>query len=428
MDVLGIVAAGIFAFGYILITLEQRLGTHKSAIALLMGGTLWLIASLALAAQPEVLDHELMHAGAEIFGIVAFLLAAMALIEILVHYGLFDIVRAKLSAMKVTDKQQYLIMMVMTFFLSALLDNIAVTIAMLQIARRFFKGKNLLVAAATIVIAANAGGAWSPIGDVTTILLWLSDKFTAFEVIRYTFLPALALFIAALALLYRKLNNEDFIEKTKEKLQMPSLSEKAVIGTAVFSFTFPLFMNVVGLPPYIGLLIGLGLTWMMIEFAKRHSRTEHRSHLTANIEHIVQTVDLSSIKFIMGILLSVTALSAIGVLAFASTSILGENPSEAMMLGLNIGIGFASSIIDNASLVAMAIDMIPSTNPVVWSLLALTAGTGGSILVIGSAAGVVASGTIKELTFVNYLKIATIPATVGLIVGILVWMLQHIVL
>lgn len=330
--------------------------------------------------------------------------------------------------MKVTDKQQYLIMMLMTFFLSALLDNIAVTIAMLQIARRFFKGQNMLIAAATIVIAANAGGAWSPIGDVTTILLWLADKFTAFEVIRYAFLPSLALFIVATAMLYRKLNDTDFLEKTKEKLATPSLSEKVVIGTAIVSFSLPLFMNTVGLPPYIGLLIGLGLTWMMIEFAKRHSRTEHQSHLSANIEKIVQTVDLSSIKFIMGILLSVTALSAIGVLAFVSMRVLGENPSESLMLALNIGIGFASSIIDNSSLVAMAIDIIPSTDPVIWSLLALTAGTGGSILVIGSAAGVVASGTIKNLTFMNYLKIATLPATVGLIVGILVWMLQHIVL
>jgi Na+/H+ antiporter NhaD/arsenite permease-like protein len=329
--------------------------------------------------------------------------------------------------MKVSDKQQYLIMMGMTFFLSALLDNIAVTIAMLQIARRFFKDKNLLIAAASIVIAANAGGAWSPIGDVTTILLWLADKFTAFEVITYAFLPSFALFLTSTGLLYRQLNDEDFAEKEEPKVAKVSLSEKVVIGTAVISFTFPLFMNLVGLPPYIGLLLGLGLTWMIIEFAKQKSRKEHRSHLTANIEKLVQMVDISSIKFIIGILLSVSALSAIGVLTVVSSVAIGEAPSQGTLLLVNIMIGIFSSIIDNASLVAVAIDIIPTTDPIVWSLLAITAGTGGSIFVIASAAGVVASGTIKQLTFANYFKVATVPALAGFVVGVLVWMLQHMV-
>lgn len=427
MDAIGFLAAGIFGFGYLLITLEQRFGTHKSAIALVMGCVLWLIAAVALSQHPELLEEALTHAGAEIFSIVAFLLGAMALIEILVHYGLFDIIRLKLSNMKVSDKQQYLIMMGMTFFLSALLDNIAVTIAMLQIARRFFKDKNLLIAAASIVIAANAGGAWSPIGDVTTILLWLADKFTAFEVVTYAFLPSFALFLTSTGLLYRQLNDEDFAEKEEANISKPSLSEKIVIGTAVISFTFPLFMNLVGLPPYIGLLLGLGLTWMIIEFAKQKSRKEHRSHLTANIEKLVQMVDISSIKFIIGILLSVSALSAIGVLTVVSSVAIGEAPSQGTLLLVNIMIGIFSSIIDNASLVAVAIDIIPTTDPIVWSLLAVTAGTGGSIFVIASAAGVVASGTIKQLTFANYFKVATIPALAGFVVGVLVWMLQHMV-
>lgn len=428
MDAIGFLAAGIFGFGYLLITLERRFVTHKSAIALVMGAALWLIAAVALGSHPELLDEALTHAGAEVFGIVAFLLGAMALIEILVHYGLFDILRMKLSALKVTDKQQFLTMMVMTFFLSALLDNIAVTIAMLQIARRFFKGKNLIVAAASVVIAANAGGAWSPIGDVTTVLLWLADKFTAFEVIIYTFLPALALFLVSTFMLYRKLNNEDFVEKEETAIEMPSLSEKAVIGSAIISFTFPLFMNLLGLPPYIGLLFGLGITWMVIEFVKQKSRKEHRSHLTANIEKLVQSVDMSSIKFYIGILLSVSALSTIGVLTFISATALGEDPSRTTLLVVNVLIGVFSSIIDNTSLVAVAIDIVPSTDPVIWSLLALTAGTGGSIFVIASAAGVVASGAIKQLTFGNYLKIATLPALVGFVVGVAVWMLQHVVL
>src|SRR5688572_27370497 len=179
MDAIGFIAAGVFILGYALITMEQKFGTHKSAIALTMGGVLWVLAALSLQGHAEELDHSIHNAGAEIFSIVAFLLAAMALIEILVHFRLFDVIRARLIRMKVNDQQQFLIILTITFFFSSVLDNIAITIAMLQIARRFFTGKNMIIAAAGIVVAANAGGAWSPIGDITTIMLWLGEKFTA---------------------------------------------------------------------------------------------------------------------------------------------------------------------------------------------------------------------------------------------------------
>src|SRR5690606_8675983 len=248
---------------YLLITLEQKIGTHKSAIALIMGAALWLLAAMQLGG--DHVSESITHTGSEIFNIVAFLLAAMALIEILVHYRLFDLMRAKLIRMKIDDRQQFLIIMALTFFFSAVLDNIAITIAMLQIARRFFVGRNLVIAAAGIVVAANAGGAWSPLGDVTTILLWLADKFTAFEVIKYALFPSLTLAVVAIALMYPKLNDTEFVKREEGDTLLLSSSEKIVVGTALGSFSLPLVMSFFGLPPYVGLLLGLGITWGVIE-------------------------------------------------------------------------------------------------------------------------------------------------------------------
>lgn len=424
MDFIGVVAAVLFIFGYGLITLEQKFSTHKSAIALIMAGMLWLLAAAHLGDDKPYLREAIAHTGSEVFSIVAFLLAAMALIEILVHYRLFDLVRARLIKLKVSDRQEFLVIMLITFFMSAILDNIAVTIAMLQIARRFFVGKNLIVVAAGTVIAANAGGAWSPIGDITTILLWLAEKFTATEVISYAFLPSLGMFAVATALLYRKLDDTDFMKREKDDVQRLSMSEKAVVGTALASFTLPLLMSTVGLPPYMGLLFGLGLTWCVIELAKTKARHEHHTHMTANIEKIIQTIDLSSVKYIMGILLAVGALSVLGVLAWLSQTVVGASPSDAYIVGVNVGLGVLSGIVDNASLVAVAIPTLPVDDPVMWSLTAVMAGNGGSLMVIASAAGVVAMGNCKQLNIGNYLKIATLPALAGLIAAFVIWLLQ----
>lgn len=431
MELIGIVAAGFFVLGYLLITFEQKLSAHKSAIALTLGGALWLLAALHLRGDEHALDEALTHAGSDIFGIVAFLLAALALIEILVHYRLFDLIRGKLIKLKVGDKQQFIVIFAITFMFSAILDNIAITIAMLQIAKRFFAGRNMVIAAAGIVIAANAGGAWSPIGDVTTVLLWLAEKFTATEIIRYGFLPSAALAITAGTLLYRKLDDENYLKREDNDTVKLSRSEKMVITSALVSFSFPLLMSFVGLPPYIGLLFGLGLTWSVIEIAKYHNdrkQGEIKTHMTANIERIIQTVDLSSIKYIMGILLAVLALSTIGVLQWLSDVVVGSSPTETHLIAVNIGMGFLSGILDNASLVAIAINSLPMHDPELWALTAIAAGNGGSLMVIASAAGVVAMGSYKQLTIGNYLKIATLPALAGLLAAFAVWYLQYALL
>jgi Na+/H+ antiporter NhaD/arsenite permease-like protein len=425
METIGIIAAAIFAFGYLLITLEQKFNTHKSAIALTLGGVLWLLAAVKLRHDEEALDHALSHAGAEIFSIVAFLLAALALIEILVHYRLFDLMRARLIKLNVTDRQQFLVVLALTFTFSSVLDNIAITIAMLQIARRFFTGKNMIIAAAGIVIAANAGGAWSPIGDITTILLWLGEKFTATEVIMYAFFPSLALVLVAGFFLYRQLDDTNYLKREKDDAKKLSKGEKLVLSTALASFSFPLLMSFVGLPPYMGLLFGLGLTWSAIEYVKHVSNGRNTTHMSANIDKIIQTIDISSVKYIMGILLAVMALSSLGVLTWLSQTLVGDSPSVNHLIGVNFGMGFLSGIVDNASLVAIAIQTLPMNDPQLWALTAVAAGNGGSLMIIASAAGVVAMGGYKQLTVSAYFKVATLPVLLGLLTAFAVWLIQY---
>jgi Na+/H+ antiporter NhaD/arsenite permease-like protein len=420
MDLLFLLPIAVFVIGYILITIEHKIGTNKSAIALSLGGIMWLLVAF-LGHGGDELKHHLEEAGAEIFGIVAFLLAAMALVEILIHYRFFDVIRLRLMKLKAGDKKQFIIIGFLTFFLSAVLDNLTITIVMIQIARRFFQGKNMLIAAAGIVILANAGGAWSPIGDVTTIMLWIAEKFTPWQVISGAFLPSLVLGITSGYLLLRKMddNTPDIKEETGIKL---TKGEKIVIGVTLSTFSLPLFMNLLGLQPYIGLLFGLGVVWALIEFAKLRSQTP--THLNANIDKFLQNTDIASLQFFIGILLSVSALGALGVLEKLSILIFGEHQEFTRVVIGNMLLGPLSSVVDNVPLTALAIDIIHLADPNLWVLLAIAVGTGGSFLVIGSVAGIIAMGMVKELTFDRYLKIATLPAVVGYIAAMAVWLLQ----
>lgn len=421
MDIMGFIAAGIFGFGYFLIALEQKFSTHKSAISLMMAGLLWMLAAHG-SNITEVADKT----AVDVFSIVAFSLASMALIEILVHYHFFDWVRWQLLRLHLKEKSQFILMLGMTFMLSGVLDNISLTISMIHVARQFFSGKNLLLAAAGIVIASNGGGAWSPIGDVTSLLLWLSGKVTATQLITTAFLPTAALVVTAGFILYRGLDPKGFVKgKVKNNQVHYSLSEKVIIGSALFSFILPLIVNGFGIPAYLGRLYGLGVTWALIEFAKTRSRHIHESHISANIEKVLQRVDMSSIHFIMGILLSVGALTSMGVLAYLSQIAVGSNPSETWLITLGSLLGLMSGVVDNSALMAIALQVFPVNDPGLWGLIAITTGTGGSLMIFASAAGIVAMGAVKELTFEKYLKYGTLPALAGLIVAIVVWFIQY---
>lgn len=364
-----------------------------------------------------------METGHEIFSLVVFLLAAMSLVEILISCGIFDALRTKMLAYKLTNSKQFLIIMGVAFFLSAIVDNLTATIIMIQIARKFFKGNNLLVAAVGIVLGANAGGAFSPIGDVTTIMLWIAGKFTAIEIILNGFLPSVVIGAVAYFMLVKKVDDstEDDTPQMTERHSF-SLSKKIIMVSAAFSFILPVLFKLIHLPPVLGILTGLGVTWFLVELLARKGQEDSR--LTARIEELIQKTDIASIKFFIGILLAVSALSAIGVLEIVSGFIYGEDlTTERVIIG-NVALGMISSILDNIPLTAIAIDVLETTNTHLWILLALCVGTGGSLLAIGSAAGVVAMGLVKELTFKKYFEIAFIPALVSFLVGVAFWYFQ----
>lgn len=422
MNKFQIVAIIVFITAYAAIALEHKFHLNKSAIALATGAILWLFVSLSGAPQ---LNEELVRAGADVFAIVIFLLAAMSLVEILAHYRFFDVLRGKLYALKLDDGKQFLLLSFLAFGLSGIIDNLTTTIIMIQIARQFFKGRNLLLMGAAIVISANAGGAFSPIGDVTTVMLWFAGKFSALEVIAQGILPSLALWVVANILLHRKLHN-DSKDENKEVVTQLIQSEKIVVAAVFLSFLLPLGMSAVGLPPYMGLLLGLGGVWLLIDLFKRY--LPRTTHLTASIEDLIRKSDISSLKFFIGILLAVSALHTLGVLELLAEAVYGHAPSVGALIGGNISLGVLSAILDNVPLTAIAIQILNSTDSSLWVLLALTAGTGGSLLVIGSAAGVVAMGMLKELNFSNYFKLAFFPALAGYIAAVAVWMLQRSVL
>lgn len=408
----------VFLVGYLLITLEHRYQLHKAITAAAMGALLWLIIALR---EGSGVAESVERAGSEIFGLVFFLLVAMALVEILVDYRFFDWIRIRLLALGLADRGQLWVVSAVAFGLSAVIDNLTATLVMLTIAGRFFRGKNLLVASCSIVVSANAGGAWSPIGDVTTIMLWLAGKFSAVEIIGWALAPSMVLFAISIWMLARHIHSDtrDVVEETVAL----SRSEKAVAGFALASFTLPLLFSQIGLQPYFGLLFGLGAVGIVMAICR--GRTSPQTNLGSDIEQKLSRIDIASLVFFAGILLAVAALEHVGILDAVSGVLLGENPSLGRYLMGISSMGAVSAIVDNIPLTAGAIRILKTSDPAVWSLLALAVGTGGSMLSIGSAAGVVATGKLKELTFATYLRLATVPAAAGYVAALGVWWLEY---
>lgn len=421
MSPIQIFASVFFVILYAGIALEHRLGISKTATALIGGAILWFLIAIA---KVDHFEEHLAEAGSELFGLVIFLFAAMALVEILLHYRFFDLIRGKLFALKVSERKQFLIISAITFCLSAVIDNLTTTIVMTQIATKFFRGENLLRAVVGIVIAANAGGAFSPIGDVTTIMIWLAGKVGALGLIVEALLPALAIAIVAAFLISRKTVNST-VDTTNEIITKLSRPEKIIVSFAFGSFALPLAASLLGLPPYLGLLLGLALVWMMIEFFEHH-KPKRTGLASAIFDEFLKRTDVSSRMFFVGILLVVAALETLGVLTFVSDAVYGADPSAARMIIGNVLLGVFSSIVDNVPLTAIALDILATESQSIWALLALTVGTGGSLLVIGSAAGVVAMGMVKELTFGKYIQIGFVPALLGFAAGIGVWTIQYV--
>jgi len=413
-----ILSVAIFLLGYVAISQEHFLKISKTSIALLIAVVLWL---LVVFGRLGNVGFALTESAGEIFGLVIFLLSAMTLVEILTHYGLFDYLYTKLLRLNLGDKAQFFIITFLAFIFSAFLDNLTTTIVFLQIASRFFSGKNLLRSASAIVIAANAGGAFSPIGDVTTTMLWLANKFTAQTIFTQAFLPSLTVFFASTLLIGRSI-----VSDTKDRAEYAKPLGKIewfVISLCLLSFFLPLFMTFAHLPPYFGLLLGLGVVWLVVDLARL--RRPDSTSLSTSIERFFQKTDIASLYFFIGILLAIGALRHLGVLEMISHWVFTAVPSVTRIIWGNIAIGGLSAVFDNIPLTAAAIDIVKTIDPSLWVLLALTVGVGGSLLLIGSAPGIIAMKIVKELTFGAYLKIASLPALMAFILGIFVWFLQY---
>lgn len=416
--------ATVFILGYLCIALEHKIHVNKSGVALALGGSLWLFISILENDRAEI-SRKLMESGGEIFGIVVFLLSAMTIVELLVHCQLFTWIREKLVNRNISQVKLFWLLGLITFVVSAFLDNLTTTLIMIQIGRNIYKDSdndNFLIFVANTVIAANAGGVASPIGDVTTIMLWLANKFNAIEVVLIGIMPAIVAWIVPQYFLTNKIkssvNSRSPITSNTHS-EMEVVPCWSIIYVALFSFLLPVIFNLVGLPPFLGLLLGLGILWICMDVKARNG---HPDHTAGRIVHIIQKTDISTLKFFIGILLAVSALSHIGLLTSLNDFIFGSSVDMTRLIVGNTILGLVSSVLDNVPLVAAAIQMFTQDVPVsVWVLLALTAGTGGSLLVIGSAAGVAAMGQVKGLHFNYYLKNATLPALLGYVCSILVW-------
>lgn len=413
----------VFIIGYIAIAFEHQLKLDKAASALMTGVICWTIYILQ-SDNTELISEELLHHLGDIASILFFLLGAMTIVELIDSHNGFDIVTQKINT---TNKSKLLLSVsILTFFLSALLDNLTTAIVMTSLcAKLLSKREDKLWFAGTIIIAANAGGAWSPLGDVTTTMLWIGGQITALNIIKQLILPSIAVAIVpSLLIAYR------FKGKTIASKLIPDCSEKerrdgriilfAGIGFLLF---VPAFKTVTHLPPFMGMMFALGFMWLVTSILHKGKRPEIAERYT--VAKALQKVDTPSILFFLGILLSVSALQSIGVLKELADGLTNTLKND-YLIGTSLGL--LSAIVDNVPLVAASQGMYdlttyPTDHPF-WEFLALTTGTGGSMIIIGSAAGVAIMG-IERISFMWYLKKISWLALLGFIAGIIVFLVQY---
>lgn len=410
----------VFAIGYLCITIEHLIRIDKATIALLMGVLMWAIQYIHAGTECHEPSHCLMEHLAAISQIVFFLLGALAIVEtISVHKG-FQIIA---DAIHFRSKRKLLWAVgILTFFLSAILDNLTTTIVMIVLLKKLIdKDESRLLIGGAVVIAANAGGAWTPIGDVTTTMLWIGGQITPFATMRDLFIPSFISLLAAFAVISFMLKGK--ISPNEVSIQKHTQVEpkgKAVFFLGLIALVFvPIFKMLTGLPPFMGVLFGLGVLWLVTDLW--HKKHEERAHL--RMPSVLGQIDVSSLLFFLGILLSVAALDSAGVLSHLARSLdsVVANPVTIATL-----IGLASAVIDNVPLVAASMGMYRLEQfPVdhqFWQLVAFCAGTGGSILIIGSAAGIVFMA-LERVNFFWFLRKISLPALFSYFVGIAVYLL-----
>lgn len=413
----------IFIIGYAAIAFEHQIKINKTASALLVGTVCWTVYAMS-GTESHAIQEGLSHHLASIAEILFFLLGAMTIVELIDAHQGFKIITDQISSKKSVTLLWTIGLL--AFFLSAVLDNLTTAIVMVSLLRKIISDTDQRkFFAGIVIIAANAGGAWSPIGDVTTTMLWIGGQISASNIMTSLFIPSLvSLVIPLLYLSYtmrgqtienKPIEESDFIETTtKERNTMFFVG----LGTLLF---VPIFKTITHLPPYMGMMLGLGVVWVVGEVLHSKKDEEDRKPFTAS--HALSKIDSSSILFFLGILLAIACLESTGLLQSLAVSMNDAIGNQDLIILL---IGLASAIVDNVPLVAATMGMYDlssfPTDHKIWEFLAYCAGTGGSILIIGSAAGVAVMG-MEKIDFLWYLKRISLLALLGYFAGAGIYLL-----
>lgn len=422
-----VLITSVFVLGYAAIALEHPLKINKAASALMTAALCWGIYTLGVPDKEPLVHFLETHLG-EVSGILFFLLGAMTIVELIDAHDGFEIVTSRITT---TNKSKLVwILGLITFFLSAALDNLTTTIVIVSLLRKLIADKKeRLLFAGMVIIAANAGGAWSPIGDVTTTMLWIRGQITTVEIIISTFLPSLVCLAVPTFIVSRMMKGE--LEKVAVAPRNINFTTSAWERNTVFwlgvscLIFVPIFKTITHLPPYMGILFGLGLMWIITELIHSGKDEEEKGMLSVN--HALRKVDVPSVLFFLGILLAIGALQSTGVLNDLARFL---NNSIGNLNVITMTIGVLSAIVDNVPLVAAAqgmysMEQFPQDH-YFWKFLAYCAGTGGSALIIGSAAGVAAMG-LEKIEFFWYLKKISWLALIGYFAGAIFFILQHLI-
>lgn len=467
----------VFLIGYLLIAMEHPLKINKAGTALLTGTVLWVMYTMSaplfiptasaeefgifLKNFPEmaelpffeqarhfVVEHQVLDSIGEIAETLIFLIGAMITVELIDAHGGFVFITNRITTTR--KKKLLLLVATITFFMSAVLDNLTTSIVMVMLIRKLLGNyKERWVFGSIIVIAANSGGAWSPIGDVTTIMLWVRGNISTSSTIPHLLLPSIVSALVPVLIMMRYIHgnvtppnafvqtdNQELLRilKTKEKLSI------LLLGIACLLFV-PVFKTITHLPPFMGILMGVGILWVYTEIMYKKNPIDEDVKL--RLSKIVRRIDGATLLFFLGILLAVDALRCSGILGSFAVWL---DETVGNVYAVNLIIGTLSAVVDNVPLVAGAIGMYPVANEAMvataadpaymanfvqdgtfWQFLAYCAGVGGSMLIIGSAAGVVVMG-LERINFIWYLKRITLLAMLGYLAGAAVYILQNTIL
>lgn len=431
MEILMII---VFVIGYLAIALESPIKIDKTASALITGIICWALYVFTPVEHMHV-EQGLMHHLYDIANILFFLMGAMTIVELIDAHEGFAVITNRI---KTTNKVKLLwIIAILTFFLSAVLDNLTTSIVMISLLRQLIAHKRTRwMFAGMVIIAANAGGVWTPIGDVTTTMLWIKGQLPdTMVIVTKLFIPGLLAMVVPVFIMSLRMKGNVNRPRKNESVDhyvtpTTPFERMLILGLGILGLLFvPIFKTITNLPPFMGMMLSVGILWMITEIIHRNKNRETKSKLS--VVNVLQKIDTGSVLFFLGILLAVSALQEVGHLNYMAAFL---DKHIGNLFAINIAIGMLSAAVDNVPLVAAAQGMYPisadPTSPfaasgVFWQFLAYCAGIGGSALIIGSAAGVAVMG-LEKIDYVWYMKKISLLALSGFFAGALVYYLMNV--